>query len=66
MKPIDTDIFWALKYLEDDADICSEVNGPNDETTKDARRLETTFKRIIREAGYDQATSPGAVQMERN
>lgn len=49
----DADVAWALRYLEDDADICSAVNGPDDEATRQARRLEVVFKRIAREAGYD-------------
>lgn len=43
------DITWALAYLEDDAKLCSIINGARDATTKDARRLETTFKRLARE-----------------
>lgn len=52
-KRPDKDVKWALRQLEEDADICSEVNGPSDEATVAARRLETTFKRVAREAGYD-------------
>jgi len=54
-KKPDKDVAWALRHLEEDADVCSIVNGAADETTKEARRLETVFKRLAREAGYDTA-----------
>ena len=44
-----TDEQWAVKYLEDDAEACSAVNGSQDQTTKDARRMEVLVKRLIRE-----------------
>ena len=44
-----TDEQWAVKYLEDDAEACSAVNGSHDGSTKDARRLEVLVKRLIRE-----------------
>lgn len=53
MKQPDADVAWAIQYLEDEADLCSTVNGSKDESTKEARRLETVFKRMAREAGYD-------------
>lgn len=49
----DPDIRWAIGYLEDDSDACSAVNGSEDGATKTARRLETVFKRLAREAGYE-------------
>jgi hypothetical protein len=52
-KNPDADVAWALRHLEEDADMCSMVNGSADESTKEARRLETIFKRLAREAGYD-------------
>lgn len=56
MKKPDHDIKWALDYIREDAEACSIVNGPYDESTMEVRRLETTFKRLAREAGYDVDT----------
>ncbi len=36
---------------------CTAVNGPDDEATREDRRVETTVRRLIREAGYDVQAS---------
>lgn len=48
----DTDVAWALRHTETDADSCSQICGAEDESTLAARRLEAVFKRLAREAGY--------------
>lgn len=55
--PADPDVTWALNALEQEADICSAVNGPEDDAAREARRLETTVKRPAREAGYRCVTT---------
>jgi hypothetical protein len=56
-RPADPDVARAIAALEQDADICSTVNGSEDDATKEARRLETTVKRLAREAGYRCVTT---------
>lgn len=48
----DKDVEWAIAHVEEEADVCSAVNGSRDGATKEARRLETVVKRLAREAGY--------------
>lgn len=55
LKKPDKDIAWALQVLEDEADLSSEINGSDDGDAQNQRRLETVFKRLAREAGYDTA-----------
>lgn len=51
-RPMDKDVRWLLGHAEEEAEVCSAVNGERDESTKDARRLETVVRRLVREAGY--------------
>lgn len=51
----DKDVSWAIAYAENEAAECSLCNGSEDGLTRDLRRLETTLKRLAREAGYGEA-----------
>jgi len=53
LKEADADIAHLLENLNLDADINAEFEGADGEMTLDARRLETTARRLVREAGYD-------------
>ena len=55
-RTVDTDVAWAIRHVRENAEVCSMVNGPDDEATKQDRRLETVLVRLAREAGYDTAT----------
>ncbi|WP_420011769.1 hypothetical protein [Tateyamaria sp.] len=53
MKPLDDDIRWALRVAEDQAEMASALEGPDDPGVQYARRMEVTLRRLAREAGYD-------------
>lgn len=53
VKQPDSDLLWVLGHVEIEADLCSVANGSQDESTIEARRLETVVKRLAREAGYE-------------
>ena len=55
-RTVDPDIAWAIRHVRENAEVCSMVNGPDDETTMQDRRLETVLLRLAREAGYDTAS----------
>ena len=44
-----SDVKWLLKHLARDADTCSLINGPEDAATIEARRIEVTVKKLVRE-----------------
>lgn len=54
-RSLDPDVAWAIRHVREDAEVCSRVNGSDDETTRESRRLETVLLRLAREAGYDTA-----------
>lgn len=54
-RTVDADVAWAIRHVRQNAEVCSMVNGPDDEATKLDRRLETVLLRLAREAGYDTA-----------
>lgn len=55
-RTVDADVAWAIRHVRENAEVCSMVNGPYDEATKQDRRLETVLLRLAREAGYDTAS----------
>ncbi|MEM0990918.1 MAG: hypothetical protein AAGK00_18780 [Pseudomonadota bacterium] len=55
-RKVDADVAWAIRHVRENAEVCSLVNGAEDETTQEDRRLETVLLRLAREAGYDTAS----------
>jgi len=53
MKPLDDDIRGAIVWAQGEAERNSDINGPEHDVTKEARRMEVTLRRLAREAGYD-------------
>lgn len=53
MKRLDDDIRGAIAWAQGEAELNSDISGPEHEVTKEARRMEVTLRRLAREAGYD-------------
>lgn len=53
MKAPDADIRCAIAWIQEEAELNSDINGPEHDVTRQARRVEVTLRRLAREAGYD-------------
>lgn len=58
LKPLDADIEHLIETLGTDAEMNEDFDCADGEMSQEARRLETTARRLVREAGYALPETP--------